>query len=445
MKKAFKVLITTGCIVGALVAVVFINANLRTTLPKTAFINEVNVGGKSAKEAQKILQNDLKENGIRLSIDDADTMIKIDSELNLNEELTNLIRRSRMNIFLYNELKDNCKVPYGIKNKKKISNSIIKQLKKKYPATDETIKTKDATVDPEKLVIKKEIYGTELDYNKIEKKVVKELNKGNRTCKIKAKDYYKKPKLLKDDERLLNKLEFYKGYFENDFIVKYPNGKNKTLSRSQLYSMINYDLDTGQVTYNKENIILTTEELAKNIGQDKVSIKTHAGKKSLTDYNGIMKLDIDKSADALEQALLEKTDAELVYVDPEEIMKTRVEVDKDVQKVYLYVNNKMIYDTDCVTGRHNHDTPVGIFAVDYKATNVHLKGFNDDGSRYDSPVSYWMPFNGGIGLHDATWRGSFGGDIWYYDGSHGCVNLPYDAAKKIYKYVDTGTPVLVYR
>ena len=54
MKKAFKVLITTGCIVGALVAVVFINANLRTTLPKTAFINEVNVGGKSAKEAQKI-------------------------------------------------------------------------------------------------------------------------------------------------------------------------------------------------------------------------------------------------------------------------------------------------------------------------------------------------------------------------------------------------------
>ena len=125
-------------------------------------------------ETEEILQTDLKENGIRLSIDDADTVIKIDSELNLNEEITNLIRRSRMNIFLYNELKDNCKIPYGIKNKKKISNSVIKQLKKKYPATDETIKTKDAAIDPEKLVIKKEIYGTELDYNKIEKKIVKE-------------------------------------------------------------------------------------------------------------------------------------------------------------------------------------------------------------------------------------------------------------------------------
>ena len=87
-----------------LVAVVFINANLRTTLPKTAFINGVDVGEKTAKETEEILQTDLKENGIRLSIDDADTVIKIDSELNLNEEITNLIRRSRMNIFLYNEL-----------------------------------------------------------------------------------------------------------------------------------------------------------------------------------------------------------------------------------------------------------------------------------------------------------------------------------------------------
>ena len=55
-----------------------------------------------------------------------------------------------------------------------------------------------------------------------------------------------------------------------------------------------------------------------------------------------------------------------------------------------------------------------------------------------------MPFNGNIGLHDAYWRyGVFGGNIYMIDGSHGCVNLPKEAAHKIYDNVESGTPVLV--
>ena len=55
-----------------------------------------------------------------------------------------------------------------------------------------------------------------------------------------------------------------------------------------------------------------------------------------------------------------------------------------------------------------------------------------------------MPFLGGYGLHDANWRSSFGGTIYYYDGSHGCVNLPSSAAKKIYNNVSVGTKVILY-
>lgn len=55
-----------------------------------------------------------------------------------------------------------------------------------------------------------------------------------------------------------------------------------------------------------------------------------------------------------------------------------------------------------------------------------------------------MPFNGNIGLHDADWRTSFGGQIYRTNGSHGCVNLPPDYARRIYDVVQTGTPVICY-
>ena len=57
---------------------------------------------------------------------------------------------------------------------------------------------------------------------------------------------------------------------------------------------------------------------------------------------------------------------------------------------------------------------------------------------YDCPVDYWMPFNGGVGLHDADWRGSFGGEIYKKNGSHGCVNIPPKYADDVYNNVSVG-------
>ena len=55
-----------------------------------------------------------------------------------------------------------------------------------------------------------------------------------------------------------------------------------------------------------------------------------------------------------------------------------------------------------------------------------------------------MPFNGGIGLHDANWRGAFGGNIYTYSGSHGCVNLPNWAAAQMYENIEAGYPIICY-
>ncbi len=86
-----------------------------------------------------------------------------------------------------------------------------------------------------------------------------------------------------------------------------------------------------------------------------------------------------------------------------------------------------------------HTTPAGLYSLTYKQRDAVLKG-----EGYASPVKYWMPFNGGIGFHDASWRSSFGGSIYKTGGSHGCVNMPYAAAKELYENVYAGMPVICY-
>ena len=127
-------------------------------------------------------------------------------------------------------------------------------------------------------------------------------------------------------------------------------------------------------------------------------------------------------------------------------LESYVEIDVSRQKVWMYYNGKCIVETDCVTGtKGKYDTPPGLFYLTYKVEGDYLEGYNEDGSRYKSFVDYWMPFNRGIGLHDAAWRyGKFGGNIYKTNGSHGCINLPFKAAKTIYENIDSSMPIIVY-
>ena len=127
---------------------------------------------------------------------------------------------------------------------------------------------------------------------------------------------------------------------------------------------------------------------------------------------------------------------------------TYVEVDKCDQTVYYYENYELQMASECVTGTETNpsrSTPTGIYSIYMMERGRTLRGAQQaDGSyAYSSYVNYWMAFNGGIGLHDATWRDDFGGSIYWYSGSHGCVNLPYWAAEELYNMVDIGTTVIV--
>lgn len=120
---------------------------------------------------------------------------------------------------------------------------------------------------------------------------------------------------------------------------------------------------------------------------------------------------------------------------------TYAEVNLTAQHMFFYKDGQMVLESDFVSGnqRRNFTTPPGIFGLTYKQRKAVLKG-----QGYASPVDFWMPFNGGIGFHDATWRGSFGGNIYKTNGSHGCINMPYAKAKELYDLVYTNVPVICY-
>ncbi len=121
--------------------------------------------------------------------------------------------------------------------------------------------------------------------------------------------------------------------------------------------------------------------------------------------------------------------------------KTYIEVDMSSQKLYYYVDGKLSMESDVVTGNlaRGNGTPAKLCYVYFKQRNRTLRGPN-----YATFVNYWMAVSGHIGIHDATWRGKFGGEIYKTAGSHGCVNVPKDFAAKLYDVVEVGTPCVLY-
>lgn len=126
---------------------------------------------------------------------------------------------------------------------------------------------------------------------------------------------------------------------------------------------------------------------------------------------------------------------------PLDALQNYVEIDLSNQQLYLYTGGEQVLESPIVSGNvaQRHSTPGGAFSLAGKSRNVVLRGAD-----YANFVSYWMPFNNQIGLHDATWRSRFGGTIYKTDGSHGCINLPPNVAATIYNTIDSSYAIVCY-
>ena len=99
-------------------------------------------------------------------------------------------------------------------------------------------------------------------------------------------------------------------------------------------------------------------------------------------------------------------------------------------------------DAQILTGNPNVpncSTPVGCYSAGEK-----ISGYTVPGEDYPGSVNYWIPFGGGLGINDAPWRTEFGGQIYDFEGTHGCICAPADQVQVIYSAVEKNTPVITY-
>ncbi len=281
-------------------------------------------------------------------------------------------------------------------------------------------------------------------YAKVKPKI-KELYRG---MSMEKEDCYKG---LADDDMMKGVLNLLNKYVSAK--ITYKRGEESTVLDKET---INKWLSVGDdysVKIDAEKARAYVDELAKSYdtyGKDRKFTTTGGEVVTVSGGNYGWLVDNQKETEELCNIIRsgETVDREPVYKRTaaahgpnNDLANTYVEISIGGQHLWYYKNGELIVSTDIVSGNtaKGNGTPSGTYYIAYKDKNVVLKGED-----YETPVTFWMPFNGGIGLHDATWRGSFGGSIYRGGGSHGCVNLPYSAAQQIYTSISPGDPVVVY-
>ena len=203
--------------------------------------------------------------------------------------------------------------------------------------------------------------------------------------------------------------------------------------------------ETAEVTTSK-----VTEEKEKSFYEDEGNIcvtsnvnlreKPNTKSKVITVINKFEKLKRIKTNDSWDYVYYGDKKGYVSKKYTKELGDTFVEVDISKQNLYLYVDDELYLTADVVTGKKNkYDTRLGCNPIYAKQTDRYLNGAD-----YRVYVNYWLPFDKGQGLHDASLRKSFDDDD-YLNGSHGCVNMKYADAKTVYENVSVGTKVLVHK
>lgn len=316
--------------------------------------------------------------------------------------------------------------------------------------------THDAYVDlsDPSFPIVKEVYGSKPDTDKFFEDILTCIELGETVFQYKDENYTAVPKVKSDDPQLLAYQKFCQSYLNQK--ITYDLGEDSfTIPREDLESLMKDDLSGDP---DEEKIVKYVEGIAKrydNVGQ-KRKFKSLTGK-TITIDNGTYGWSVDQEGEAaqLTEDIRSHKDvsrqpvwATTGYGDYSlNIGNTYIDIDVTKQKLIYFRNGKKAFTSDVVTGCRNYGTttPTGLFSVIDKQRNINLKGRNTDGSKYTSFVQYWMAFYGSsYGMHDASWRSSFGGDIWVSNGSHGCVNMPPSKIPKLYNMVDYGTPVIIH-
>ena len=314
-------------------------------------------------------------------------------------------------------------------------------------------------------VIQDETQGTTIDEGTLLTALEEAVCTSQTKLSVEKTGAYAKPSVTKDDETLIHQKDIRNSCATATITYTFGD-EQEVLDGMQIKDWLSYD-EEGNYVENKEAVMAHIKEYVLDLatrrntmGRDRTITSTMTGE-PVTVSGGSYGFRIDQSEEA-EQIYENIVNHDVVTREPayasraaiysmtgDDIGNTYVEVDLGNQHLWYYKEGTLIMDTDFVSGTYtvsDRRTPSGTYYLMYKQKDQVLRGTRraDGTYEYESPVKYWMPFNGGIGFHDASWRYSFGGSIFMYSGSHGCVNLPSSMASELYENIEAGCPILCF-
>lgn len=299
--------------------------------------------------------------------------------------------------------------------------------------------------------VQEETQGSKLNTAKLELAVFNAIYAQESELDLDEGGFYQEPELTSESQEIKDALESANACL-NTKITYNVNGTQLVCDKDEISGMLTVGED-GTIAFNEEvlaDFIDKVYNTYSTVGRNKKFMTTYGTEVTLTRGDYGWKVDKGSETEALKKSILAgaKETREPAYSQTAashgtyEYGSSYVEINITAQHLFLYDKGNLVFETDFVSGNVSRgwDTRLGMSRLKYKTKDAVLRG---DG--YATHVNYWMPFDGGIGMHDATWRSDFGKNYYMTEGSHGCVNLPLSAAQTIYSYVSTGYPVIVYK
>jgi hypothetical protein len=263
--------------------------------------------------------------------------------------------------------------------------------------------------------------------------------------------FYYVPAVTQDDSEMNTMMNLYNSFCKAKITLTFGK-EEKVIDWSTIRDWL--IIEDGEASVNDEPVYEYVYDLAANYDTLYYSREfvTHDGN-TITYESSDYGYQIDKEAEA-QQLIADIYSNTTVERDPiyavkgykrngrDDICGNYVEVNLTTQHLWFYREGKLVTETDIVSGlpTEKRETATGVFMIPYKESPKTLVG-----DTWSADVTYWMPFYDGQGLHDASWRSTFGGTISQTDGSHGCVNLPSDKAKNIYDNMQERMPIFLYK
>lgn len=326
--------------------------------------------------------------------------------------------------------------------------------------TDAYIQYKDGSFS-----IIEETLGSKFNIEELVKNIKVALSEGKQQLDVTKANGYVKPQVYKDDQDLNNQLKAANEYCLSAITYTTPKGKEIALDGSTLITWLSKQ-DDGSYTKDesvfKEKLTAFVKELASQYNSIGAT-RTFTGKdgQSHTVSGGTygFRVSTDSEVSALLKMINENKSennripehtGQLPSGENGGLGTTYLEINITKQHLWFVKDGSVVLESDFVSGKESDPTrltPSGTYYIYNKERNRVLRGTKQPNGKYEyeSPVSYWMPFNKGIGLHDASWRSTFGRDIYINSGSHGCINLPTGFAGSLYSQIYVNLPVVVYR